>query len=596
MEELTGWKRTSYSAEVASASIGKEVTLMGWVQKRRDHGNLIFVDLRDREGIIQLVFNPEHAHAAHEKAHALRSEFVIAIKGIVSGRPQGTENLHLKTGEIEVLAGELKILSEANALPFQIEEDSDVSETLRLKHRYLDLRRPALQKNLILRHRVTASAREYLCKNNFLDIETPMLTKSTPEGARDFLVPSRLNPGRFYALPQSPQLFKQILMVAGLDRYFQIVRCFRDEDLRADRQPEFTQIDAEMSFVEAGDVMEMMEGLIVHIFKETVGRELERPFPILTYKEAISRFGLDAPDTRFGMELKDVSQIVSGSGFKVFTDAIQKHGIVKAINVKACAGFSRKELDDLAGFAIGYGAKGLAWVKVTEEGWLSPIAKFLDDDVKANLAKKLECEKGDLILFSADKANIVNTALGRLRVHLAKTLNLIPKDRLDLVWVTEFPLLDYDDVEKRHVAVHHPFTAPFDEDMERLENEPLSVRSKAYDIVLNGAEIGGGSIRIHRKDVQSRMFSLLGITKEDADERFGFLLSALGFGTPPHGGIAFGLDRLVAIMAGVDSIRDVIAFPKTQKANCLMSEAPSTVDMKQLNELFIRTVKSADNP
>ena len=591
MERLFDWKRSVYCNEVAKKDVGHELTLMGWVQRRRDHGGLIFVDLRDRTGIVQLVFNPATSKDIHAKAHLIRNEFVIAVKGAVSLRPQGTENANLKTGQVEVAVKELKILSFAAPQPFTIEDDTEAGEDIRLKHRYLDLRRPRLQRNLLLRHKVCLSARNYLSTEGFLEIETPMLTKSTPEGARDFLVPSRLNAGRFYALPQSPQLFKQILMVSGFDRYFQITRCFRDEDLRADRQPEFTQIDAEMSFVDAGDVMICMEGLIQSIFKEASGVELKRPFPRLTYDEAMSRFGLDAPDVRFGMELVDLTDIVKTCEFKVFKDAASSGGAIKAICAKGCASFSRKELDELTSIAALFGGKGLAWVKLTEEGWQSPVAKFLSDDEKKAIEESSLAEKGDLLLFSADRKSVVNTVLGRVRLELGKRLGLMSKEGLSFTWVTEFPMFEYDESEKRYVSVHHPFTSPMDEDMDKLESEPLTVRAKAYDLVLNGTEIGGGSIRIHSGETQSKVFSLLGIGEAEAREKFGFLLDALSFGTPPHGGIAFGLDRLVAIMTGSESIRDVIAFPKTQKAFCPMSEAPSEVSRKQLEELSIRVMK-----
>lgn len=587
-ENLGNWKRSCYCGELTGRDIGEEVTLMGWVQKRRDHGGLIFVDLRDREGVAQIVFNPEIDKSSHEKAHHIRAEFVLAIKGVVSKRPAGTENPALKTGEIEILVRELKILNEAETPPFLIEDETDVAESVRLKYRYLDLRREGLQKNLILRHKVCKITRDYLCDRHFLEIETPILTKSTPEGARDYLVPSRLNPGHFFALPQSPQLFKQILMVSGFDRYFQIVRCFRDEDLRSDRQPEFTQIDAEMSFVDKEDVMGLMEGLIAEIFKNAAGRGLKLPFPRMSYAEAVGRYGLDNPDTRFGLELKDVTAIVKDSGFKVFADAAKKGGIVKALNAKGCSEFSRKELDELTALANSYGAKGLAWVKITAEGWQSPIAKFLTEDEKSGIAKTLDAGIGDLILFGADIPKIANTVLGRVRLDIARRLNLIPKDTFNLVWITDFPLLEFDEAEKRFVAVHHPFTSPLDEDIEKLDTAPLEVRAKAYDLVLNGTEIGGGSIRIHRQDVQSMLFKKLGISEDDARQKFGFLLDALSFGAPPHGGIAFGLDRLTAILCGAESIRDVIAFPKTQKATCLMTDAPSPVDKKQLDELFLR--------
>jgi aspartyl-tRNA synthetase len=566
---------------------------MGWVQRRRDHGGLIFIDLRDREGLVQLVFNPEDDKDLHARAHELRSEYVLAIEGRVRARPEGTENPELKTGSVEVVVAELSLLNDSAPLPFMVEDDADVTDNMRLKYRYLDLRRPSFQARLALRHRVAMAARNFLSENGFLEVETPMLTKSTPEGARDFLVPSRLSPGHFYALPQSPQLFKQILMISGLDRYFQIVRCFRDEDLRADRQPEFTQIDAEMSFVSAEDVMEMMEGLIVRIFS-CIDVKLKVPFKRLGYDEAVGSYGLDAPDIRFDLFLNDVTGIVAGSGFKVFKDAAaKKGGVVKVICVKGGAGFSRKDLDDLTELAVTYGAKGLAWVKLTEDGWQSPIAKFLGDEEKQKIVEAVGAEVGDLLLFGADTAFVANTALGRVRLEIAKRLKLIPEGRFDFVWVTDFPMFEYDEGERRHVAVHHPFTSPVDQDMEKLDTDPGSIRAKAYDLVLNGVEIGGGSIRIHRGDVQAKVFGLLGISKEEAEDRFGFLLEALKYGTPPHGGIAFGLDRIIAVMTGVESIRDVIAFPKTQKATCMMSDAPGPVDKKQLEELFIRVAKKS---
>lgn len=591
LERLGDWKRSSYCAEPA-ADIGKTVTLMGWVQRRRDHGGLIFIDLRDRTGLMQLVFNPE-AGEVHAKAHDLRSEFVIAVKGTIGKRPAGTENPNLKTGEVEVVVKELKVLNDSAALPFMIEDETDVAETTRLKYRYLDLRRASLQRKLLLRHRVAMATRNYLSENGFIELETPVLTKSTPEGARDFLVPSRLAPGNFFALPQSPQLFKQILMISGFDRYFQIVKCFRDEDLRADRQPEFTQIDAEMSFVDREDVIGVMEGLIVRIFKEA-GVDLKPPFPRMTYSEAVGRFGVDNPDTRFGLELKDLTGALKGSGFKVFADAASRGGVIKALSVKGGASFSRKDLDDLTEIAVSFGAKGLAWVKLTEEGWQSPIAKFLSDAEKETIVKALGAGKGDLLLFGADKAAVANTVLGRLRLNIGGRLGLIPKEGYNFVWVTEFPMLDYDETEKRFVAVHHPFTAPMEADLEKLDTDTLKVRAQAYDLVLNGSEIGGGSIRIHRSDIQAKVFEKLGIAKEDAELRFGFLLDALKYGTPPHGGIAFGLDRIMSIITGSESIRDVIAFPKTQKGTDLMSDAPSGVDAKQLEELFIRLAKKAE--
>ena len=590
LEKLEKWMRTCYSGEVSEDLLGKVVSLSGWVQRRRDHGGLIFVDLRDREGLVQLVFNPGVSGDVHARAHELRSEFVIAVKGTVGKRPQGTENPELKTGTVEVVVNELNLLNDSAALPFMIEDDTEVAEETRLRYRYLDLRRPTLQRKLVLRHKVAFAARNYLSAKGFIEIETPVLTKSTPEGARDFLVPSRLSPGHFYALPQSPQLFKQILMISGFDRYFQVVKCFRDEDLRADRQPEFTQIDAEMSFVDRTDVMAVMEGLIVGMFAE-IGVELKTPFPSLTHEEAIRRFGVDNPDTRFGLELTDVTKIVKDSGFKVFRVTVEGGGIVKALSIKGGAEFSRKDLDDLTGVATTYGAKGLAWVKVTEAGWQSPIEKFLSDKEKEGIVAALGAGVGDLLLFVADRAAVANTSLGRLRSVLARRLGLVTEGVFNFVWVTDFPMFEYDETEKRYVAVHHPFTSPMEEDMDKLATHPLSVRAKAYDLVLNGVEIGGGSIRIHRSDVQSRVFDLLGISREEAAERFGFLLEALKYGTPPHGGIAFGLDRILAVMTGSESIRDVIAFPKTQKAVCMMSDAPSTVNPRQLEEIFIRVLK-----
>jgi len=590
IEKTSSWKRTCFSTEILKESVGKSVTVAGWVQRRRDHGGLIFVDLRDAKGLVQVVFNPESGSDVLRRAHDLRSEYVISVTGIVGPRPEGTENPGLKTGEIEVVAENLTVLNSCAPLPFVVEDETDVSEELRLKYRYLDLRRPSLRSNLILRHKVAQAARNFLSKENFIEVETPVLTRSTPEGARDFLVPSRPNSGQFYALPQSPQLFKQILMIAGLERYFQVVKCFRDEDLRADRQPEFTQIDAEMSFVESDDVMAVMESLVAELFKEA-GIAATPPFARLTYDEAMARFGLDAPDTRFGMELIDVGPIVAESDFKVFASVVAGGGVVKAICVKGGAALSRKDIEDLTGVAATYGAKGLAWVKFNSDGWQSPIAKFLSEEIQNSIAEAAGALEGDLLLFVADSLAIASTSLGRLRLFLGKKLGLIPEGIFNFVWVTEFPMFGYDETAKRHVAVHHPFTSPMDEDIELLETEPVRVRSKAYDLVLNGVEIGGGSIRIHDSNVQSKIFSILGISEEEAGERFGFLLEALKYGTPPHGGIAFGLDRILAIMTGAESIRDVIAFPKTQKAVCLMTEAPSGVDESQLQELFLRVLK-----
>jgi aspartyl-tRNA synthetase len=581
-------RRTHNCCELGRGDAGREVVLMGWVQRRRDHGGVIFVDLRDREGITQVVFNPDLNKEVHEKAHAIRSEFVIGITGKVEKRPEGMTNPNLKTGEIEVFATELKILNPANTPPFMIEDTVDVSENVRLKYRHIDLRRPNIQKNLILRHRAAASVRHYLNSIGFIDIETPVLTKSTPEGARDYLVPSRVNPGMFYALPQSPQLFKQLLMISGFDRYYQIVRCFRDEDLRADRQPEFTQIDLEMSFVGEEDVMGIAEGMINALFKEVLDKNIEIPFERLSYAEAIDRFGLDKPDLRFGLELKDISDIVKTSGFKVFASVVEKGGIVKALNAKGCFEFSRKEIDDLTEFAAVYKAKGLAWVKVKEDGWQSPIAKFFTKEEKEKLAKRIDMETGDLVFFVADQPKIANDALGHLRNHLARRLNLIDENEFRFLWVTHFPMMEYDENEKRYQAMHHPFTAPLEEDYDLLKKNPLAVRSRAYDIVLNGSEIGGGSIRIHQKELQEKVFEALGMTPESYWEKFGFLLSALDSGAPPHGGIAFGFDRLVMMLCGESSIRDVIAFPKTQKAACLLTNAPSETSKAQLDELCLR--------
>jgi aspartyl-tRNA synthetase len=586
-------RRTHSCCELSAAEKGKEVVLMGWVQRRRDHGGVIFVDLRDKNGITQVVFNPDHSADVHAKAHEIRSEYVLGIRGTVSMRPEGMLNPKLVTGEIEVMVDELKILNDAQTPPFPIEDSVEVSELIRLKHRHLDLRRSQLQKNIILRHQVGAAVRNYLNENGFLDIETPVLTASTPEGARDYLVPSRVNPGQFYALPQSPQLFKQLLMISGFERYYQIVRCFRDEDLRAERQPEFTQIDMEMSFVGEEDVMAVAEGLMARVFKVALDKDIPLPFPRMPYNEAMARYGLDKPDTRFDLELKDVSDIVEGSGFKVFASVVKKGGIVKAVNAKGCIGFSRKEIDDLTDFVAVYRAKGLAWIKVKEDEWQSPIAKFFTDAEKADLAARLDMVPGDLVFFVADHPTVTNEALGHLRNHLGKKLGLIDENKFNFLWVTEFPMMEYDEGEKRYQALHHPFTAPFEEDYEKFDTDPLAMRSRAYDLVLNGSEVGGGSIRIHQKAVQDKVFKALGISQEDADKKFGFLLKALDSGAPPHGGIAFGMDRLMMILCNQPSIRDVIAFPKTQKAACLLTEAPSEVSQGQLDELFLRVRKIA---
>ncbi len=580
--------RTHYCGDLRITDNGQKVKLCGWVENWRDHGGIVFIDLRDLTGITQIVFNPEVSKEVHEIAHKLRAEFVIAIEGEVSPRPEGTVNPKLPTGEIEVIVKKVEILSPAKTPPFIIEDRIEVSENLRLKYRYLDLRRPKMQKNIVIRHKTAQIVRNFLNENNFLEIETPFLTKSTPEGARDYLVPSRVNPGKFYALPQSPQLFKQILMISGFDRYYQIVRCFRDEDLRADRQPEFTQIDMEMSFVDREDVMNITENLIKKIFTEIKGLEFNENFPVITYSEAIDKYGLDAPDIRFDLHLVNLTDIFQNTSFKVFANAVKNKGIIKAIKVKDGAKFSRKDLDDLTEFVKIYGAKGMAWIKILENEWQSPIVKFFSDDEKQKLQERLNLEPGDLVVFGADSSKIVNESLGHLRKELAKRLNLINENEFKFVWVIDFPLLEWDEEEKRYVALHHPFTSPLDEDIELLETSPDKVRSKAYDIVLNGIELGGGSIRIHRKDIQEKVFNALGLEEKDAKEKFGFLLEAFEYGAPPHGGLAIGFDRLLMFLTDSENIRDVIPFPKTQKATCLMTGAPSEVDKKQLKELNIK--------
>jgi aspartyl-tRNA synthetase len=577
------------AGKIGIQEAGNKVRLLGWVQRRRDHGGLIFVDLRDRSGLVQVVFDPEMPANGFALAERLRSEFVVSIYGTVRTRPEGTVNKNLATGAIEVAAETLEILNGALTPPFYILDNVDVDETVRLKHRYLDLRRPEMQHVFQTRHRVTQIMRNYLDSKGFWEIETPMLQKSSPEGARDFLVPSRIHPGEFYALPQSPQIFKQILMVSGMEKYFQIARCFRDEDLRADRQPEFTQLDIEMSFVEIADILPIMEEMLAKIFEETIGQTIARPLLRLTYREAMERFGSDKPDTRFGMELVDVADLVAGSSFKVFTDTLAKGGRVKGICAPGCAGMPRRELDDLVKYVNTYGAKGLAYIVLGAEGIKSPIAKFFSEEQMDLLIQRLGGQSGDILFFVADKPQVVADALGHLRLELAQRLGLIPEGQFNLLWVTEFPLLEYDETEKRYVAMHHMFTAPMDEDLPLLATEPLQVRAKAYDIVLNGMELGGGSVRIHRREVQEQMFSLIGLTKEEAVDKFGYLLDAFEYGTPPHGGLAFGLDRLIMLLTNRENIRDVIAFPKTQSASCLLSHAPSAVTDKQLKELHIRT-------
>ena len=594
-ESMKGLKRTHRCTEVSNQNIGETVTVMGWVQKRRNLGGLIFIDLRDRSGLLQLVFDVDNVgEEGFAKAETLRSEFVIAAVGEVVKR-SGAVNENLKTGDIEIKVTSLRILSEALTPPFPIEDGINTKDELRLKYRYLDLRRPSLQKNLIMRSKVATAVRTFLDEEGFLEIETPMLTKSTPEGARDYLVPSRVHPGNFYALPQSPQLFKQLLMCSGYDRYFQLAKCFRDEDLRADRQPEFTQIDMELSFVDIDDVIDVNERLLAKIFKEAIGVEVSLPIPRMTWQEAMDRFGSDKPDTRFGMELKDISDVVANCEFAVFKNALASGGSVRGINAEGQGAMPRKKIDALVEFAKGYGAKGLAYLSINEDGsYKSSFAKFMKEEELEAIVSKMEGKPGDLLLFAADKTKLVWDVLGALRLEIAKNLGLLKKDEYKFLWITEFPLLEYSEEQNRFVAMHHPFTMPMEEDLQYIDTDPGRVRAKAYDITLNGTEIGGGSVRIYQSDVQEKMFEVLGFSKEDAYDRFGFLLNAFKYGVPPHAGLAYGLDRLIMLMAQEDSIREVIAFPKVKDASCL-TDAPNVVDQKQLDELEIALALKEEN-
>ena len=581
------WKRTGYCGLIDETFLGKEVIVMGWVYRRRDHGGIIFLDLRDREGTLQIVINPEDEEN-FSLAQSVRSEYIVAVKGIVNKRPDGTENPKLKSGFIEVVTKELKILNDAMALPFQLDEYSDVGEEIRLKYRYLDLRRNKLQRTLILRDKIIYSIREFLHGNGFIDVETPFLAKSTPEGARDYLVPSRVNPGKFYALPQSPQIFKQLLMVAAFDKYYQIVRCFRDEDLRADRQPEFTQLDMEMSFIDRDDLLNLLEKMFKKVLKEVLDVDMEIPINRITYDEAIDKYGTDAPDVRFEMHLKSIEKLVKNTSYNVFEEALHNNGVVRGIKLEGASHFSRKELDSINSFVQSMGAKGISYIRVGDESNVSSLTKYLGNDKINEIVKYFEGKSGDIIFIMAGDKNVVNLSLAKTRVMLAKKMNLIKENNYAFIWVVDFPLFEWNNDEKRYDAMHHPFTSPRDEDIKYFDEDPLKVKAKAYDLVLNGQEIGGGSIRIHRSDIQSKMFKTLGLTEEQIQRKFGFFVEALKYGTPPHGGIAFGIDRIVSIFTNSDSIRDVIAFPKTQKAFCLMTDAPSEVDEKQLKELCIK--------